>query len=63
MLHLKHILFLGKHPDSDQLPGSSYIPPENPPNSENDDEEEYIFYPPGTWHEDALIPAHLSLVA
>lgn len=46
-LCLNQPLFLGQNPDSDQVPGSSYLPPENGA-SGNDDEEEYIFYPPGT---------------
>lgn len=45
---LNQILFLGIDLDSDQIPGSSYLPPENSPG--NGDEEEYVFYPPGTWH-------------
>lgn len=49
---LNQILFLGPNPDSDQVPGSSYLPPEN--GSEIGDEEEYIFYPPGTWNEKPL---------
>lgn len=44
---LNQILFLGRHPDSDQVPGSSYLPPEN--GSDYTGEEEYIFYPPGMW--------------